>query len=423
MKIKTIEDVVAYQLCCGCGMCAYADPEAYRMVDTLEYGRRPVRRDNAAVESPEAFEACPGRKLEHNAQNWEQGIRECLLPGWGPVLGMWEGYARDETIRFQGSSGGATTAFGVFALEHGKAAGVLHVIPRETTVFLNETVLSTTKESILKGIGSRYAPASPCDGLALVEQADGPCVIVGKPCDIAAVNKIAAKRPALREKIALTVSVFCAGTPSNKGVLALLRSFGVQDSDSVRSLRYRGFGWPGLAEARYASGSGIETRTRTYEQTWGEILQKYRQWRCYICPDHTGEFADISVGDPWYRDDRGTNPGQSLILARTRRGVEFVNQAASSGYVTLENAEDRILDASQPNLLKARGSLWGRLVTLQLLGVPVPRYRGFSLFRFFVRLSLNDKINSFLGTAKRSFIKKLGIRQFIREDTELGKHL
>ena len=33
IKVKNIDDVVQYQLCTGCGVCASAEPERYRMTD------------------------------------------------------------------------------------------------------------------------------------------------------------------------------------------------------------------------------------------------------------------------------------------------------------------------------------------------------------------------------------------------------
>jgi coenzyme F420 hydrogenase subunit beta len=72
---------------------------------------------------------------------------------------------------------------------------------------------------------------------------------------------------------------------------------GVDPSD-LAQLRYRGNGWPGDATAQTRGGH----RSRlSYADSWGSILTKHVQWRCRVCLDHTGEFADIAVGDPWYR--------------------------------------------------------------------------------------------------------------------------
>ena len=72
---------------------------------------------------------------------------------------------------------------------------------------------------------------------------------------------------------------------------------------------------------RSARTGEIRTASTSYEEGWGDILQKHTQWRCRVCADHTGAFADISVGDPWHAPPEGdTDAGRSLIVARTPRG-------------------------------------------------------------------------------------------------------
>jgi coenzyme F420 hydrogenase subunit beta len=114
------------------------------------------------------------------------------------------------------------------------------------------------------------------------------------------------------------------------------------------------------------------------------------------------------VGDPWYRTIGPDEPGYSLILARTPRGAAILAGAIRAGYLEVRPAAARLLPASQPGFPVVRGSLWGRIITCRLLGVPAPRYRGLPMFRFWLSsLSLKRKLQSFYGTAKRIFRKQL----------------
>ena len=114
-------------------------------------------------------------------------------------------------VNLEIEGGGAASALALYCMEQGGMHGVLHITAREDVPYLNKTVLSTTREEVLGATGSRYAPASPCDGLAMVEEASGPCVMIGKPCDIAAAEKARAAdspRPYSRERApALTASL------------------------------------------------------------------------------------------------------------------------------------------------------------------------------------------------------------------------
>lgn len=415
--IKSITDVVERQLCSGCGACAYVESNRFYMADTLEYGRRPFVRINALVESGEALNVCPGVRLEHSVDvRQAPDLISELLDAWGPVYGVWEGYASDSEIRYAGSSGGAASALALYAIEKCGMGGVLHTAAQKDAPYLNEVVVSKTREEILRRAGSRYAPASPAEGLGIIENNETPSVFIGKPCDIAAAQKARQIRPMLNEKLGLTIAFFCAGVPSLKGNLELLRRNDADKPDNIRELRYRGQGWPGLWTVRYEDGRGVESvKQMTYADSWG-FLQKYRQWRCYICPDHSGEFSDIAVGDPWYRTISENEVGKSLIVARTKLGFETIRAAAEAGYLVLDQSDSTLLPRSQRNLLATRGGLWARLLVLRLFGAAVPKYSGFVLFKFWLRqLSLRAKIQSIVGTAKRVFTKRLNKRVEVME--------
>ncbi len=353
------------------------------------------------------MQVCPGHRLGHESDVEAESSVRSALPAWGPIRQVWEGHASDPEIRFAGSSGGATTALALYSIEHRGLHGVLHIDKDPDRPFLNRTVMSTTREGLLSATGSRYAPASPCDRLDLIENAPGKCVFIGKPCDVAAVQAARRLKPSLDSNLGPVIAFFCAGTPSSRGTLDLLARVGVSDADSVTDIRYRGNGWPGQWTVRFQTPEGEQTRVLSYEDSWG-FLESYRQWRCYICPDHTGEFADVAVGDPWYRPPGPGEHGSSLILARTQAGLELVLAAEEAGYLTLERSDPSLLPASQPNLLNARGRLWGQLVTLRFMGVATPRYRNMPTFVVWVgALSWFDKLRSITGTIRRVFRRKL----------------
>ena len=104
-KIKTIEDVAAWQLCCGCGACAYMCPNEDEMIDTLEYGRRPRFKDGVSGKRGAlAMKVCPAIALTRALKPSGQVGDQQFFDMWGPVLGMWEGHAADLQIRHEGSS-------------------------------------------------------------------------------------------------------------------------------------------------------------------------------------------------------------------------------------------------------------------------------------------------------------------------------
>jgi coenzyme F420 hydrogenase subunit beta len=410
--IRSITDVAERQLCAGCGVCAFVQPADIVMVDDLDVGRRPVVRDGADTHA--ALQACPGVGLEHGPP--PQGAIPSLLADWGPALEVWEGHAADPTIRFAGSSGGAATALAVSAIEVDGFHGALHIRARSDAPILNETVLSTDRDALLTGSGSRYAPASPCDRLDLVRDAPQPCVFIGKPCDVAATARARRTDGALDAKLGLTVAIFCAGTPSLRGTLEMLETMGVSDTGEVGSLRYRGNGWPGDAHVTLPLHPQCDRdRTLSYADSWGHILQRHRQWRCYVCIDHTGEFADIAVGDPWYRDPEDDELGSNLIIVRTERGRRALATAMNHGHILARRVSPDLVPASQPGLGRVRGAVWGRLMSSRLFGIPTPVYRRMPTFQaWLLRLTLRERLQSTAGLVRRIRRKGLWRRHPVR---------
>ncbi len=396
--LKSIDDVVSAGLCCGCGACAYAQAETFEMCDVEHAGRRPLRiGDDLTFDDRPAMRICPGHHVPAPMNHTTcEIVRDSA---WGNVIEVWEGHAADDAIRHRGSSGGVMTAIALHCLDRGMH-GVLHVRAREDAPHLNETVLSRSRDEVLEGAGSRYAPASPCERLDLIENAPGECVFIGKPCDVAAVTQLRAARPRLDRNIGLTMAMFCGGTPSTAGTIEMLRLMGVDDVHDLASLRYRGHGWPGRATARTRSG-GVE-RTMDYERAWGDILTKHKPWRCKVCADHIGELADIAVADAWHRDVDSHQPGLSLVVVRTKRGRDVLHEAMRAGAVVLRRASVQTLWQAQPNLAKARGQVWGRALALRMLRRAAPRFDGMATWPLWRQcLSPREKAASILGTIRR----------------------
>lgn len=402
MQLRNVQDVTEWGLCIGCGACAYVCPENITLVNVLSEGIRPKLRQSPCGECNDCLKVCPGINVVHSIDRDTDHVISSLTKSWGPVLEVWEGYAADPEVRYSGSSGGLASAIALYCIEKRNMHGLLHIGPDEKTPLRNKTVLSVSRDEIVARTGSRYAPASPCDGLAMVAASPDPCVFIGKPCDVTAVTLARTLKSELAEKTGVTIGIFCAGTPSSQGTLDLLQKQGI-DPETVEEVRYRGKGWPGKFSIKI-KGEAAPREVMTYANSWG-FLEKYRPYRCHLCPDPTSEFADIACGDPWYRSIEEGEPGQSMVLVRTERGREILKEAIEAGYVILNRADPSILANSQQDVLQKRGAVWGRILAMKLFGIPTPNLKGFSLFENWRRLPLVHKLKSTLGTARRIILR------------------
>ncbi|MDB6092994.1 MAG: hypothetical protein JWM32_556 [Verrucomicrobia bacterium] len=402
-RIQKLTDVVDWRLCIGCGACAYICPEHVKLVDFFGEGIRPVVESANCGQCQECLEVCPAVRSDFTPVDASVPKND-FTKEWGPIAGIWEGHASDSEIRFRGSSGGALTALAAYCIEKGGMHGVLHIGQDPTDPIRNSTRLSRTREELIAVAGSRYSPASVCNGLGLVEGAPAPCAIIGKPSEISGVRNARALRPELDRKIGVTFSFFCAESPSTRGTDSLLRKIGIEPG-KVDVLRYRGFGWPGHFAPSLAGKTEPEAKL-TYSESWA-FLQAFRPWSVQLWPDGSGEIADISCGDPWYEAPDGKNPGFSLVVARTTRGREIVEAAIAAGYVTLKPAESWKLAKSQSGLLVKKGSVWGRRLATRLMGLPVTKLEGANLWHCWKPLAANEKVRATVGTLRRIISRKI----------------
>lgn len=409
MSAHPLSPIVDRHLCMGCGACAAACPDQMRMVDTVAHGRRPMALPGARFDEKDAAlltSICPGAAITPAVRGSGASYQDIA---WGPVLEVWEAHAADPELRWRGSSGGVVSALSVFALESGATAGSVHVRARADYPLRNEAIIATDRDEVRSAIASRYAPASPCERLAEVADSDAPHLFVGKPCDVAAARALADRKPTLNANLALTISIFCAGTPSLAGSQELARALGAGPRDEILEMRYRGEGWPGEMMVRWrdAASGDLRSASTSYASGWGEVLTRHKQWRCQLCADHLGEHADLAIGDPWYRDIEPGAPGSSLIVVRNSRGQTAVAKAMAAGVIVAERRDVSVLARSQPNLERTRGAAFGRCLTGRMLGAGAPRYRGAGLLRIWWRaLTLREKLASMLGTARRIFLQR-----------------
>ncbi len=403
--MKRVDQIAQAHLCLGCGACAYICPEDKIELRNLEtYGIRPSVESSPCGQCTECIDVCPAHKVDISESEARPHIIKDVFPSFGPILEIWEGYATDEEIRFKGSSGGALTALALHCIKNEGMDGVLHIGQDPENALSNKTKFSTTREQLLENAGSRYAPASACDSLDIIEKAENPCVFIGQPSEVSALRKAQKLRPNLDKKTGLALSFFCAGTPSTKGTKDLVEKMKVP-IPSLKNLRYRGYGWPGMFSTQSGDDENY-TEQIPYRDTW-RYLQHYRPFATHLCPDGSGEDADISCGDPWYKDKKTDEKGFSLIVVRTEKGRQILKNAADKGIITMRPADTEKLIKSQGYLIRKRGAVWGRLIGLKLLGRPTPILKGFHLLHNWNRLSLKERLRSVIGTIQRVISRKL----------------
>lgn len=394
---KLLEQIVGGNLCHGCGGCvAIAGPGAVEM-----------RMNDAGYLRPEPVGILPGGYDERLDQVCS-GRRIVQQPqasaphaNWGPLITVEAGHATDPGVRFRGSSGGVLSAIAIHLLEAGLVDAVIHASADPQDPVGNVTRASRDRDEIMGAAGSRYAPSSPLADLEAHLASGGRYAFIGKPCDLATLRALARHDPRIDAQIPYKLSFFCAGVPSRKGAQALLRAMGVEPGELAR-FDFRGNGWPGVARAVRHDGTEA---TMDYAASWGAVLSRHLQFRCKICPDGVGAFADIVAADAWYgRDgypDFEERDGRSLVIARTKAGRALLDSTVGQGKILLNPLPVREIALMQPYQVSRKRAVLARCLALLLLGRMLPRYSGLQLVRNVLRASPLWLVRNMLGTLRR----------------------
>lgn len=397
-----ITNVVQNGLCTGCGLCqAVADPGVVRMTFSRGGYLRPQQQSPLSVDQTRILrDACPGSTVAHDTGTASPA--PAYHPLWGPLVGVRAGHSLDPEIRRQGSSGGGISAIAAWLLDSGQVDFVAQVAVSTDDPLRNDLQVSTTRADVLAAAGSRYAPSAPLAGLRELLDRGQRFAFVGKPCDVAALRRYGRHDPRVGELVVAMLSFMCAGIPSMLGTHELLDKLGA-DRQQLKSFRYRGDGWPGMARAVQHDGQVFET---DYNSSWGTVLNKHLQFRCKICPDGTGEFADIVCADAWYGKDGYPDfterDGRSLILSRTPLGERMVNLAMAAGVLAADTLPVEDIARMQPYQVNRKQMVLGRVIATWLARRQAPRYRRLALLRNALNARKVEWLRNAWGTFRRA---------------------
>lgn len=393
MNVATI---VQNHYCLGCGLCVSdTGPDKLRMTEQEDGFMVPTPQDGFDCNVDSLREYCPGVTVR-----LERPLKTRVEKTYGPLLDLKVAYANDEKIRHRGSSGGCLTAILCSLLEQGKIVGVLQAGASQTQPTRTVYKLSKTVDEIVANAGSRYAPSSLLVDFRNILDTCFPIAVVGKPCDIVAVRQFLTHNQEHRERVYCTLSFMCMGMPSQHATTRMIRGLGIQDESEVTELKYRGDGWPGQVVARTATGG---SRTCSYQDSWGRILGRDVHFRCKICPDGWGYFADISAGDAWHTDGRGPlfdeSPGRSLIFVRSERGREVIEAVARS--ITFGEYDICELPIIQKSQHARTNRVWSSYSVLKLRGDRLLRFSGVGMWTRVFKSSPLDTIRGGIGLMRR----------------------
>lgn len=394
--MQLVERIVQNELCTGCGVCASISEKKIQMnLSNQGYLRPVIHMPLSTLQESIIQDVCPGIALKH------EGLDANYHPIWGSLIQVKAGYAVDPAVRFAGSSGGALSALLIYLIEARLVDYVLHIGVANDDPLRNEIKISRNHAEIVSNAGSRYAPSAPLVNIDEYLKGEGKFAFVGKPCDVAALRQYGRKNPLVSQKVPYMLAFMCAGVPSVEGTYAILNRFNIRKED-VRSFVYRGNGWPGMTRVEKHDGTSHEV---DYGTSWGTILNRHLQPRCKICPDGTGEFADVVCADAWYGKDGypdfSEQDGRSLIISRTKVGDVLVSSSSEANYLSAASLPIGDISQMQPYQEMRKKMVISRLLALKIFFRMTPEYVNLGLYKAALMGGMIANVRNFIGMAKR----------------------
>lgn len=416
--MNTVAEVVASDLCIGCGLCTAVTDGRVAMVMTATGSLRPDPVDGFdSTEEAAIIAACPGVTAEarpdpdpdpdsdpdpHTDSGTEGGPDSTVDPVWGRHRSMFHGWAADPGVRHRAATGGVLTALGCFLLESGAVGAVLHVGADPDRPTRSRWVLSTSVESVRSNTGSRYGPTAPLAGLVAALDRGEPFAVIAKPCDLGAIHRYGRVDRRVDELCVARLALVCGGQSRLTKTTAVLDELGLAERE-VALFRYRGHGNPGPARVETEDGRFFE---RSYLDLWGDESGWDLETRCKLCPDALGEAADVVSADAWPGGaPDGEDEGFNAVVVRTTAGRRLVDDAVAAGHLVIgEPIDPRQLDDMQPHQVRKKEALAARFEGLTDAGVTPIATIGLRI----------DQLGSRLGEAQRQ-AEREGTARRIRE--------
>jgi coenzyme F420 hydrogenase subunit beta len=302
-------EVIKSNLCCVCGACMGLCPYF------KEIHERVVLIEPCGLAEGRCYDICPRTLVDMESLNQEvfgKARDDYVL---GTHQGVYMSQATDTKIKRAGQYGGTVSALLVYALKKKIIDGAIMAGMSERYPLLPAPYLAKTLEDVLACAGSKY---TACPSLAILDESMRQCdrlAFVGRPCQVTALRKRIAIEPAVGEKVALIIGLFCMWALSYRELIQHLKT--KIDLDAARKFD--------IPYNRFVVYLGRNKKEIDFEP-----IKEMRRHTCDICYDFTSELADISLGSTEWKDTWNT------LIPRTERGINLVNRAKRGRVISVK---------------------------------------------------------------------------------------
>jgi len=368
-------------LCNGCGICEGVCPTKSITVVVKEGQFVPILDEATCINNKgcdRCYSACPcvGIQINEISEKCFDAPEILFDPKVGRYLNCYSGFSNDYDIRYHCASGGVLSQFLIFLLEKKYIDGAIVASFDASKELLVSSCIARTKDEVLRGKGSKYAPVTFSNTIRDIKNDKGKkFIIVGLPCHIHGFRKYEKIDKGFKKKIVGYFGLYCSGGRSFYLTEYVFKKLGI-DKKSLSYFAYRDEGCLGSLVAK-----GISSTTQKsfvlkerYQQYYHPLRSFFVPRRCLFCPDHFAELADVSFGDihvePYLHDKIGIN---SLVV-RNQQFLAWLYEAVADGCMKIEPLDTDTLLKSQKVIYQKKRRVATFMKLDEWRGRKVPQY-------------------------------------------------
>lgn len=332
-----MKEIVKTGICTACSACVGA-------CDVLEW--------NEVAHEPKLIGKCTGCGICYNQCPRTITVPEDLI---GIYKSAWIGRSLIPEVQGKGQDGGITTSLLVYLLDKNLVDGA--IVTKRDERWNPVPSFVKTREDVIAAAGSLYVHSQTVKALfdALKEGAHA-LAFVGTPCNIDAIAKMEHSPYGmmlynLRNKI-FKVGLFCMDSFSPETLYDFLHRQGVDVKDIKKM---------DISMGKFNLYNHAGEKVKSYKI---KDLNKYKSTSCNYCVDLTSEQADVSIGSV------GSPDGYNTILCRSPFGELVLKDAAQHGYIEIQEAKGKDLEAVLRLAKMKKQSLYNVNVRTQYVFTP-----------------------------------------------------
>jgi len=375
-----ILEIVRKGLCTRCSGCIGLCPSGTLKLDQNGFPQQVDECTSCGI----CTDICSGATVDYPViGSWLFGDQYHYDPPLGIVRNAFVGHSTEDEIRWKGTSGGVVTKLLIHLLETSQVEGALVVGPHPNDNSMGLGRIARSRDELLYAAQSRYTTVPMLTALQDIKKEKGKYAVVSLPCQVHTLRKLQMKSKTWRKRIHLIIGLFCHYRLPHQATREFAELMGPENA-TLTDIKYRqkdDKGWPqNTIEISFSDDSRWRSPYGS-SQTVSLLAHCYPRGRCISCIDGLNEFGDIGIGDPYIMAENGkwkfSEPaGNSIIFARTEKGLKAIQDGAEKGALLLESINPKELADGQRMMLQEKIQSTPVRMTLlgQILRRPMPEY-------------------------------------------------